>query len=331
LPLNKFQFQFQFAGVDFSRPSLPHRKWLRIGIMVFAGLLAGLAYWGYLHHVNHHARPVVPVSYAVPPAVVAATPKPAVAVAATVLAKEAGTKIMAVGNVLVEAVEKASAKATATVAPPVSVASAEPVAKPVTAPMAVPVVAPVVMAAPKPVMPRPVRVHTDQERLLMAGQTAFGNMIETANKYPDAYGFQAGDFLSDAKLGEPLPVYTIEESARASYQPGQPVKPLLKPAKQWVFPVLMGDRVCCMVEVKQAGHDYVPGKGNKSLAMAWRKIQQKWPAEAGFHPLLLVNPAVPGFYFTVPELPVQNITDTVEMFYFNPGTSPADVILASWR
>jgi hypothetical protein len=86
-----------------------------------------------------------------------------------------------------------------------------------------------------------------------------------------------------------------------------------------------------MVEVKQAGHDYVPGKGNKSLAMAWGKIQQKWPAKEGFHPLLLVNPAVPGYYFSVPELPVQNITDTVEMFYFNPGTSPADVILASWR
>lgn len=329
MPLNKFQFQF--AGVDFSRPSSPYRKWLRIGVMVFAGLVAVLAYWGYLHHITHHARPVVPVSHAAPPAVVAATPKPAVVVAATVLAKEAGTKIVAVGTVLVEVVEKASAKATATVAAPVSVAHSEPVAKPVAAPVALPVVAPVVVAAPKPVMSRPVRVHTDQERLLLAGQTAFGNMIEGANKYPDAYGFQAGDFLSDAKLGEPLPVYTIEESARASYQQGQPVKSLLKPAKQWVFPVLMGDRLCCMVEVKQTGHDFVPGKGNKSLAMAWSKIHQKWPAEEGFHPLLLVNPAVPGYYFTVPELPAQNITDTVEMFYFNPGTSPADVILASWR
>jgi hypothetical protein len=102
-----------------------------------------------------------------------------VAVAATVLAKETGTKIVAVGTVLVEAVEKASAKAMATVAPPVSVASAEPVAKPVAAPVAVPVVAPVVVAAPKPVMPRPVRVHTDQERLLLAGQTAFGTNIPT--------------------------------------------------------------------------------------------------------------------------------------------------------
>lgn len=165
----------------------------------------------------------------------------------------------------------------------------------------------------------------------MAGETAFDNVMDMANKYPDAYGFQAGDFLSDAQLGEPMQIYTIEESARANYQSGQPVKPLLKPVKQWVFPVTMGDRFCCMVEVWQNGREYVPGKGNKSLAMAWAKIVQKWPAEDGYHPLLLVNADIPGYYFTVPELPQQNITDTIEMFYFHPRTSPADVILASWR
>jgi len=199
-------------------------------------------------------------------------------------------------------------------------------AQPVTTSVAAPVV-----VVSKPVAPRTYRVRSEQDRFLMAGQVAFANVIELAGKYPDSYGFQAGDFLSDAKLGTPIPVYTIEESARANYRAGQPVKPLLKAAKQWVFPVLMGDRVCCMVEVKQTGRDYVPGKGNKSLAMAWNKIQQKWPVSEGYHPMLLVNAEVPGYYFTVPELPVQNITDTVEMFYYNPGTSPADVILASWR
>ena len=218
----------------------------------------------------------------------------------------------------------------------VKISPAAPVAAPapsepavVTAPVAV--AAPVVSYAPAPVAQRTYRVHTDQERLVMAGQTAFDNVMDLANKYPDAYGFQAGDFLSDAKLGQPIAVYTIAESDRVNYQNGQPVKPLLKPARQWVFPVLMNDRICCMVEVSQAGREYVPGKGNKSLAMAWNKINEKWPAEDGYHPLLVVNPEVPGFYFTVPELPQQNLTDTIEMFYFHPGTSPADVILASWR
>ena len=58
MPFNKFQFQFQFAGVDFSRPSSPYRKWLRMGLLVMAFLLTAAAYWGYLHHLTHHAPPV---------------------------------------------------------------------------------------------------------------------------------------------------------------------------------------------------------------------------------------------------------------------------------
>jgi hypothetical protein len=320
------KFQFQFAGADFSRPSSPHRKWLRIGLIALMSALALLAYWDYLHHLMHTRAPLV-THVTVPSAPKAAVPdavQPIVPVAPSIavpptLKKVADESLLAVGSYLMRAVKLSPTS------PFVPAVPSEPAAKPET----VDVVARTISAAP--VAPRPYRVHTDQERLMMAGQTAFGNMIEQADKYPDAYGFQEGDFLSDAKLGNPIPIYTIEESARASYQPGQPVKPLLKPAKEWMFPVMMGDRICCMVGVQQAGHDYVPGSGSKSLAMAWNKILEKWPAEEGYHPLLLVNPDVPGYYFTVPELPVQNITDTIQMFYLHPDTSPADVILASWR
>jgi hypothetical protein len=309
------KFQFQFAGADFSRPSSPHRKWLRIGLISVASVLSVLAYWAYLHHLTHRTMPVV--SHAAPVAPVA--PKTEVPAAAPTIKIVATEGIAAVENYLLKAARIAPAAPVATPVPSERVAIPAPVA----------VAAPVISAAPAP--QRTYRVHTDQERLVMAGQTAFDNMMDLANKYPDAYGFQAGDFLSDAKLGDPIAVYTIEESDRANYENGQPVKPLLKPARQWVFPVLMGNRICCMVEVSESGHEYIPGRGNKSLAMAWNKINEKWPAEEGYHPMLVVNPEVPGYYFTVPELPQQNLTDTIEMFYFHPGTSPADVILASWR
>jgi hypothetical protein len=300
------KFQFQFAGADFSRPSSPHRKWLRIGLILMTATLSVLAYWAYLHHLTHRALPTVSHVSPVTPTI----------------KKTATEGIATVESYLLKAAKVAPAAPVATPVP------SEPVATPAPVAVAVPAV-PVISAAP--VAQHTYRVHTEQERLVMAGQTAFDNVMDLANKYPDAYGFQAGDFLSDAKLGTPIVVYTIEESDRANYQNGQPVKPLLKPARQWVFPVLMGDRICCMVEVSQAGREYIPGKGNKSLAMAWNKINEKWPAEEGYHPMLVVNPEVPGYYFTVPELPQQNLTDTIEMFYFHPGTSPADVILASWR
>lgn len=310
------KFQFQFAGADFSRPSSPYRKWLRMGMMILMFMVSALAYWAYLHHLTHGSRPVVRHATPAAPAVPADV-KPATPAAIPTLKKIADNSLVAVGNYLIRAARVAPV---ATVEPTPVTVSAAPVAVPV---------ATVVSAAPTTA--RPYKVHTDQERLLMAGQTAFDNVMDMANKYPDAYGFQDGDFLSDAKLGAPMSIYTIDESDRANYQNGQPVKPLLKPAKEWVFPILMGDRICCMVEVSQSGREYIPGKGNKSLAMAWNKIQQKWPTEDGYHPLLIVNPDVPGYYFTVPELPQQNITDTIEMFYFHPGISPADVILASWR
>ncbi len=330
------KFQFQFAGVDFHRPSSPHRKWLRIGLTTVAALLACVTYWFYLHHLTHGAHPVVrvaPSAVATPAKAIPTTPTVPVTTAATVAAnattagavvKAAKPHIIAVGNVLVEAVENVAATAKAKMMPTAAPVATVPVIE--TVPLATPKV-----VSLKPAVPRPMRVRTEQERLELAGATAMANVIEQANKYPDSYGFESTDFLSNAKLGAAVPVYTIEESSRAAYQRGQAVKPLLKPVQQWVFPVLMGDRICCMVEVQKTGRDYVPGKGNKSLAMAWNKITEKWPAEAGFHPLLVMNPDVPGYYFTVPELPEQNITDVSEMFYLHPGTSPAEVILASWR
>ncbi len=323
------KFQFQFAGADFSRPSSPYRKALRIFLIVMAVVLSGLAYWGYLHHLTHgsrrpvvsHTAPVVPAAakVAAPSAVQPEQSAPSAAPAPT-LKKIADASLVAMGNYLIRAGKVAPSTPEVTTMVPT-----QPVAMPAPTPVAV-----VVSPSTKTTV-RPYRVHTDQERLLMAGQTAFDNVMDVANKFPDAYGFEAGDFLSEAKLGAPMQIYTIAESDRANYQSGQAIKPLLKAAKQWVFPVMMGERICCMVEVSQRGHEYVPGKGNKSLAMAWSKINEKWPTEDGYHPMLVVNPDVPGYYFTEPELPEQNITDTIEMFYLHPGYSPADVILASWR
>jgi hypothetical protein len=328
------KLQFQFAGAEFSRPSSPYRKWLRISLISLVVLLSVLGCWAYLHHLSHRLRPTVsqvaPAASAIQKGAVPQAKQPEAIPVTPILKKVATETLAAAGSYLMQAAKITPAAPVATVAPSEPLATLATAPAPVAVPI-VPVAVPIVHVAPKPVAQRTYRVHTDQERLVMAGQTAFENVMDMANKYPDAYGFRANDFLSDAKLGAPMVVYAIEETDRLNYQNGQPVKPLLKPAKQWVFPVLMGNRICCMVEVKQEGREYIPGKGSKSLAMSWNKIQEKWSLEDGYHPMLVVNPEVPGYYFTVPELPQQNLTDTIEMFYLHPGTSPADVILASWR
>jgi hypothetical protein len=310
------KLQFQFAGVDLHRPSSPHRRWLRNGLIVLGSLLAGFCYWEYISHISHrHITPVKIVSAA---PVVATKTAPATDVKKTVA-------------------EVAAPAVPQTVSAPAPTATATPTVSVEAKPVAAPVAAPLVVSVPHPykIIATPVhrvyRQHTDAEKMQIAAEEAFGNVLTVANKYPDSYGFNAEDFLSDAKLGAAIPVYTIPETERANYKSGQPVNPLLKSSNQWVYPVLLGDRVCYMILVKKSGKEYVAGTGSKSLAMAWNKILERWPAEAGYHPQIVVNPEIPGYYFTVPELAEPNMTDTVQMTFINPSTSPADVILASWR
>jgi hypothetical protein len=175
------------------------------------------------------------------------------------------------------------------------------------------------------------RVLTPEQKRERAAQAALDRMLGQANKYPDAYGFLPEDNFAVVKLGNPIPVFSVGEKDRADYKSGQPVKSILKPIQEWMFPVLAGDRLCCMVQVSFNGRDFVPGAATKSLAIAWTKITAKWPEAEGFHPHLIVNPEIPGFFFTIPELETPNLTDTDQMSGFHPGLSPADVILASWR
>jgi hypothetical protein len=190
---------------------------------------------------------------------------------------------------------------------------------------------PLAASAQKSTLQRQTQAFTDPNPLLQAGNLAFANLIDMANSHLDACGFLPDDILQNARLGDPIPVYQIAAADRAHYQAGQPVKPLLKPAERWMFPVFIGPQIRCMIQVTHTGHNYVPGGPSKILGVTWSKILEKWPAAEGFHPQLIVNPEMPGYYFSVPELAEQNITDTDQMIYSSGELSPAAVIMASWR
>ena len=171
---------------------------------------------------------------------------------------------------------------------------------------------------------------TEEAKRWQTAQIAFNKVVAQASQFPSTYGFESADTLTSARLGKEIPVYTISERERADYKSGQPVKPLLQPADCWVFPVLIGNQIRCMIQVSRDRHDYVPGSGSKMLAISWNKILEKWPAAKGYHPQLIVNPEIPGYYFTVPELRPENVTDVNQMIFSNGDLSPAAVILASW-
>ena len=192
---------------------------------------------------------------------------------------------------------------------------------------------PAAIASQQSTLPAHPQNLSDADRLVQAGNEAFGNLIYMANSQRDACGFLPNDNLRHAQLGDPVPVYEIAAPDRAGYQSDKAVKPLLKATERWMFPVLVDSQIRCMLQVERNGHNYsyVPGSTSKTLGMAWNKILEKWPTTAGYHPQLLINPEMPGYYFTVPELAEQNITDTEKMLYSPGDLSPAAVSLASWR
>jgi hypothetical protein len=299
---------------------------------IFAGLMAlllvalGFGYWQYLHNLSHVSAPTLRRMAEAKAAAQAlpnlAPPAPAMQVLNNPVAPTPVLPVPVAKPAIPQAPAMPVAAAPLVAAPAVPVPAAKVVpAKPVAVP---------VPARRTPVSPA-LRTFTEADRLAQAGKQAFGNLIDTAYKYPDACGFKPDDNLLDARLGAAILVYQITAPDRAGYQAGQPVQPLLKPADRWVFPVLIGDQIRSMVQVTREGHKYVPGDSSRSLGLAWGKILARWSDAQGFHPRLVINPDIPGYFFTVPELAQQNLTDTDKMIFFHDEPSPAAVILASWR
>lgn len=196
---------------------------------------------------------------------------------------------------------------------------------------------PAALPAARQTLPVPPPVHhappplTDDQKLALAAKAACDNVLDLAEKNPDTFGFSPEERIDLARMGKPLRVYTIAAADQQNYQDGQAILPLLQATNEWIFPVVLNNQVRFMVPIRRVGQDYVAETSSRSLAMVYQKILDRWPASQGYHPQLVVNPNLADYYFTVPELPNQNLTDTTDMLQYNPTLSPASVMLASWR
>jgi len=171
---------------------------------------------------------------------------------------------------------------------------------------------------------------TEEQKRWKVAEDGFGEAMNLAFRYPDHYGFAPDENLRSVRLGDPIPVYQVLQTGRSHYT-GQPVTSLLKPADEWIYPIILDNHIRFMVQVRYDGRKYVLGHGSRGLAMIYDKILERWPASEGYHPQLVINPNMPFYYFTVPELSEPNLTDTSRMLEFNPSLTPAAVILESWR
>jgi hypothetical protein len=306
---------------------------LSAGLLVVGLLLAAFLYLQYLKHLTHvHVRaktgsaaPASIVPATAKPELAASWPKPVAQSALTNTDAQVSAKIPAVSfaDSLMSVISPSAKAETIQREMPSAHTPATETAAPVKQIAIPPAALPVVRH-------NLLQLTAAEQQRLKVAQDGFGDIMNMAYAYPDSYGFVPDENINDATLGNPIPVFTITPQDRGSYA-GQPVKSLLKPADEWIYPIILGNRIRFMIQVKHVGHEYVLGQGSRALAMVYEKILARWPASEGFHPQLIVNPDMTGYFFTIPELPDQNITDTDRMFDFSPSLSPAAVMLASWR
>jgi len=189
-------------------------------------------------------------------------------------------------------------------------------------------------ASPSPV--RPPRRDPLKQAVLDAAQPRFDDLIDRALRAKSAYGFETDDDLNLAELGDPLPVYTVSEKDAAAFAPGQKIDAVLKVSGTWLVPVnVSGSGLRTFIEVtRQSDNTFEGGRASVITARVWKTINARWPANKNFHPKLVTYPGIPGYFFTVPEIEPQNLSDIVVILseVDHPATlSPAAVTLHSWR
>ncbi len=198
------------------------------------------------------------------------------------------------------------------------------------------IIQPAAATQPANASPSP-RAHLDRQTVAIrkAAETKFDDMMDHAVHQKTAYGFESEDNLEDAKLGDPLPVYTVSEKDAAGFSPDQNVESILKPSGHWLVPVTVKGALRTFISVSEnSNHQFEAGGASVITARVWKTIASRWPAEKGFHPKLVSYAGIPGYYFTVPELQPQNMTDIVEVLAEvdqAADLSPALVTLHSWR
>jgi len=154
------------------------------------------------------------------------------------------------------------------------------------------------------------------------------------------YGFEAGDNVASAALGEPLRLYYIDEKDAQAYHRGQALDRILQPSGQWFVPVMIRGTNRAMLGVVDNGQGKWVGStfGMAVLARKWQNIQKWWPAAGNAAPELIVCPPADGYFFTVPRIAPPNLTsldDIPEAGHENgqvaakPSLAPAEKTLAA--
>ncbi|MBN1760165.1 MAG: hypothetical protein JW863_17695 [Chitinispirillaceae bacterium] len=129
-------------------------------------------------------------------------------------------------------------------------------------------------------------------------------------------GFAREDVLSEATLGAPFQLYTLSAEAIRTYDGTSPLESIVAETELWYFPVCIGGNIRVMLYVgKKNGVWMRAGIGSAGLAGQLQEITSLWPGEDGYAPVIVQQPTIGVYMFSIPQIAPFNLTET--------GTVPA--------
>lgn len=142
--------------------------------------------------------------------------------------------------------------------------------------------------------------------------------------YYPSYGATSFEQINDADLGIPIQCYTIKGVA------SDPLTNRLALTTEWLVPVIYSNKPFNIIEVTL--HN---GKWETRFCTSTFKelsvVRAHWPESKGFHPKFIVCPAYAGYFFNIPEAPIENLTDMHDMLWQHPPElSPIGIHISFW-
>lgn len=180
--------------------------------------------------------------------------------------------------------------------------------------------------------------RTETAAILAAAGPEFDALLDEAATAKPSFGFDPDDDLHQAVMGDPMPVYTVSQESACEFCDGDKVESVLKESGQWLIPLNVKGELRTFIKVTRVSENntnkYVARMGSVTAARVWQTILDRWPPQKNFHPKLVIYPGIPGYFFTIPEVNPQNMTDIVRIVaeVDKPAPlSPAAVIIHSWK
>lgn len=154
----------------------------------------------------------------------------------------------------------------------------------------------------------PLHARADAQAPQGAVEAARAGLPSFLSKIPygteGLYGFQAGDVLHDAVVGEGFQLYSISTSAVQAVQPADSVDGLSAQTDQWFFPIVVnGASRTCLIVDKVGGSWEAVSLGYSGLAREFEKVRRHWQT-----PRLLASFQARKYFFHVPQVDRQNLT-----------------------